>query len=400
MRILILHEYNRPYGGGERYLYDTCQGLREAGHRVVVACAPEWDGGFIPSDRTRVIPRSFGLRSGRRAWPAVEALLAEERPEVAYLHGIVRHFVSPEVLRRLIRRLPTLLFVHHVGILCHTARKVLPRTGEGCRARLGLRCFTAGCVGGLEGPALHRWRSALVATWRLRVLRECARIVAPSGFVRETLRDNGVPAERIRVLPYFTDRAPGLPPAVAGNRLLWVGRMDAGKGLDRFLELLGRLPGGGWEGVVVGDETDGPAAAALVHAAGLAGRVRLRGRLEGPALDAEYAAARVVVFTSGWAETFGQVGIEAMAFGRPVVAFKVGGVAEWLADGTTGFLAPPGDTARMAERVGQLLQDEGLAARLGSAGREAVEARFRRRHHLPALVELLEGAARRDRPCA
>ena len=65
--------------------------------------------------------------------------------------------------------------------------------------------------------------------------------------------------------------------------------------------------------------------------------------------------------------------LEAMAAGRPVVATEVGGNPELVQDGTTGYLVPAGEEGPMAERIGELLRDEALRAKLGAAGRAHVE---------------------------
>jgi glycosyltransferase involved in cell wall biosynthesis len=65
-----------------------------------------------------------------------------------------------------------------------------------------------------------------------------------------------------------------------------------------------------------------------------------------------------------------------MAVGRPVVASAVGDSADIVADGVTGFLVPPGDATALAARVGELLADPALRARLGAAARARVEREF------------------------
>ena len=394
MRVLVLHEYNRAYGGGEQYLHDTCAALREMGHRVALVCVDEWNGGFIPSDETYGVGRSVGLRTGLRAWGEYDTILRRENPDLVFINGILRYFVSPVILRRLIQRHPSVLFVHHSGLFCHNARKVTARDQRRCEWPLGRRCFSQGCVGALEGSVSQRVRTAIFAMWRARTLRGCRRAIAPSQYVRRELIRNGFCDERVRVLPYFTRRCPDSPVAATGQRILWVGRADGSKGLDRFLQILGQLADRSWRAVVVGDETNSPEVRAMAQAVGVGDQISFRGRLDGEDLDKEYAGARVVVFTSGWAETFGQVGIEAMAFGKPVVAFEVGGVREWLADGRTGYVVDRNDLAGMTDRLSRLLADDALCARMGAAGRAAVESRFRLRHHVPALLEIFREAIR------
>lgn len=392
MRILVLHENNLPYGGGEQYLRDTCQALREMGHRVALVCAADWNGGFIPCDQAYGVPRSMGLRSGLRVWPQYDSIVRREDPDIIYINGIVRHFVSPLVLRRIVRSRPTVLFVHHAGLICHTARKVIPKTERRCEWPLGLRCFTVGCVRTLTGSRFEKFRTAAYGMWRLGSLRGSRRVIVPSQYVYHEMIRNGFSPETIRLLPCFTERRPGCELGRPGRQILWVGRADGGKGLGHFFQCLGLLRESEWRAVIVGDDTATPHVRAMAGSAGIADRVTCLGRLEGEELDRQYAASRVVVFTSELAETFGLVGIEAMAFGKPVVAFDVGGVSEWLVDGVTGFLVPRDDVAGMAERLPSLLTDDTLSERMGSASRAAVECRFRRQHHLPKLLEVFREA--------
>lgn len=90
-------------------------------------------------------------------------------------------------------------------------------------------------------------------------------------------------------------------------------------------------------------------------------------------------------------ESFGLAALEAMACGVPVVASRTGGLPELIADGETGFLAPPSDVEAMAERCVQLLADDALWARFSAAARQAAVTHFSER---PA-IERYEAIYRR-----
>ena len=100
--------------------------------------------------------------------------------------------------------------------------------------------------------------------------------------------------------------------------------------------------------------------------------------------------ARVVVFPSMWNEPFGIVGLEAMARRKPVVAFDVGGVREWLAHDRTGLVVERGNVEAMATAITALLTDPARAAALGAAGPDRVRSRFVKARHL----DVLEGVYR------
>ena len=92
--------------------------------------------------------------------------------------------------------------------------------------------------------------------------------------------------------------------------------------------------------------------------------VTFLGRRAQETLHYYYASSDIVVMPSHH-ESFGMVALEAMACGTPVIASDVGGLAELVQDGETGFLVPGGDPAAMAERLRCMLSDKELLARLG-----------------------------------
>jgi glycosyltransferase involved in cell wall biosynthesis len=77
-----------------------------------------------------------------------------------------------------------------------------------------------------------------------------------------------------------------------------------------------------------------------------------------------------VIVTPSLTESFGLTIAEAMAAGRPVVASEVGGVAEIVDEGLTGFLVPPNDPESLARRIIDVLSDAQRAAAMGAAGRQ------------------------------
>ena len=110
------------------------------------------------------------------------------------------------------------------------------------------------------------------------------------------------------------------------------------------------------------------------------------GQVHNPVADGLYTAADVVCQVSRWEEAFGWVIAEAMAAGRPLVATRVGGIPELVADGGNGFLVPTRAPAEIAQRVIQLLGDPALRAKMGAAGRQAAEQKFDLERNLDALM--------------
>lgn len=109
-----------------------------------------------------------------------------------------------------------------------------------------------------------------------------------------------------------------------------------------------------------------------------------------------YQAADIAAVPSLWREPFGLVAVEAMAAGLPVVASDTGGLSDIVRPGETGLLVPPGDAEALAAALETLLDDAGLRARMGAAGRIQAETEHDwqaviRRHYLPLLERVADG---------
>jgi glycosyltransferase involved in cell wall biosynthesis len=153
-------------------------------------------------------------------------------------------------------------------------------------------------------------------------------------------------------------------------RLLYVGRLDPGKGIDTLVRSLARLPAASRLRVVGAPEPEHVRRIeALVADLKLAGRVEL-GPVARSELAKVYRSADVCVFPSEWPEPFGIVPLEAMACGTPVVATGVGGSADFLADGTNCLRYTPGDPQALAAAITRLAGDLTLRASLVQGGRK------------------------------
>ena len=187
------------------------------------------------------------------------------------------------------------------------------------------------------------------------------------GIQRVGLWRRGVDAQafhpRFRSQDMRREMTPGDPREIV---LLYVGRLSPEKQIERLRSPLEQLPN--TRLVLVGD---GPARASLQrHFAGLP--VTFMGYLRGERLSQAYASADVFVFPSRL-ETFGLVVIEAMAAGLPVVAARVGGVADVVSEGETGYTFESGDVSGLLEGLRQIVSDRDRMRRMGQRARAFAE---------------------------
>jgi glycosyltransferase involved in cell wall biosynthesis len=161
-----------------------------------------------------------------------------------------------------------------------------------------------------------------------------------------------------------------LPARPWGWRMVYVGRIDRGKGIDTAVAALARMPVQARLDIHgKGDAAYGRELMALARRAGVADRVRVGKFRSGAALRAAYEDADVVVFPVRWHEPWGLVPLEAMGLGRPVISTAGGGTAEFVRDEDNALVVPADDPPALAAAVERLAADPGLRAMLCQGGR-------------------------------
>jgi glycosyltransferase involved in cell wall biosynthesis len=327
------------YGGGERYPLELARALASGVDCELV---------------------TFGRRPAR--WQAGGLRVRVLRP-LTWLHGHPAQPVAPQLPAALARA--DVVHAHHF--------RSLPTRLAAVTARV-LGAGTAVTDHGLLGR-----------TWGGLVNGLFDRFLTVSEFSAGLL---GAPAARTQVIYGGADTSRFAPdPGADRDGVLFVGRLTPHKGVDRLLRALPagaalRIAGGG------GHDPDPPERdyPALLRRLADGRDVTFLGPVPDAALPELYRRATVLVLPSvdrtcygrdvAVSELLGLVALEAMASGTPVVASRIGGLAETVADGETGFLVPPGDTAALADRLARLVSDRHLAARLGANARDLVTERF------------------------
>lgn len=219
----------------------------------------------------------------------------------------------------------------------------------------------------------------------------CRRVLEGRGFENVAVWPRGVDTERF---------APGMQRADVRERhgrpdavhLLYVGRLTPEKDLRVLFDAYRRMMATGAERVpqliLAGDG----AYSARMRAQAPPG-VTFAGYLDGDALSAVYSAADVFVFPSR-VETLGNVVLEALASGLPVVGVAEGGTLENVRDGVNGLLCPPGDPAAFATAIERLAGDVELRRRLAANARRWAESRTWERAFAPLVATYEELASR------
>ena len=359
-RIRFVNQFAGIIGGIERYMERTAPLLRRNGFSVDCCYA----------EKTKDAERF--LAAFDRAETISEAL---KRPADGYDLTVLHKVRDAAVVRAMRSSGRTAVFVHDHEYYCPRKSYYYPVGRKNCTRSY---CeFLCGCCAMLRRPAPDNTFRAnfggFASLWR--EIRACGEFIVLSDFMRGILIRQGIPAEKIAPIPPSIDipaavETPG-DPASGVPHILAIGQLIRGKGVDLLLAAM--------RGVktpcvldIVGTGNDEAFLKRL--AAPLGTSVVFHGYAADP--DAAFRGGRAVVLPWRWQEPFGLVGPEALAHGVPLVGFDVGAVREYLADGGTGLLVPPGDTDALAAAIDRILSDPAKAAAMGARGRELVSTRF------------------------
>jgi glycosyltransferase involved in cell wall biosynthesis len=331
------------FSGGEVQLFLLMEGLRKLGHRSVLIGPPAGRGAAEARARGfEVIGVKMRNSASLVAIGRIATTLARLRPDITHLH---------------------------------TGRA--DRLGSIAAALTGVPCISTRRMDRVvkSGPRTR---------WLYR--RGLRRAVAISNAVERRLRDGGVAPEKTRVIWSAVDPETLEPTRTreAVRQELEVGdapcvltlaALVARKGIDVLLDACAQQQQHEARLWIAGEGPERDALTARAQALGLGARVRFLGRRED---KADLLNACDVFVLPSRLEGLGVAALEAMAARRPVVASRVGGLADVVADDETGLLVPPNDPASLARALDRLLVDPGLRARLGAAGPKRVTER-----HLP-----------------
>lgn len=332
--------------------------LESAGHEVRLVCRLRmWDDGSRQGRQARL------LRLADRLRPRLLARLAGWQPQLWFTYHL--YHKAPDSFGPEIAAALDIPYV--VAEASYAAKREVGPWGDGCRV-VARALGQADLVINLASRDAEGLRP---------LLRAGAAMVDLPPFI-ETAPYAAAARDRPLHRDLLSERL-GLPKS--GTWLVAIGMMRSGDKLHSY-ELLARAlerlqparpP---WWLLIVGDGPRRPCVEAAF--AGLqADRVRWLGRVESAALPGVCAAADLMVWPAV-NEAYGVALLEAQAAGCPVVAGRVGGVPEIVADGETGLLVTPGDSEAFASGVAALLQDADRRARMARAAAD----RTRQRHDL------------------
>jgi glycosyltransferase involved in cell wall biosynthesis len=405
MKLLVANNYFYLRGGAERVMFNDIRSLRDSGIDVVPfsvsdpANVPErYSADFTSGVDVHAMHPLRRLRAAgeaihcRRSAKAFAALIEKVRPDVLHCHNIYGRLTTSilPVARRY--GLPVVLTVHDYKVVCPSY--LMLRDGKPCSA----------CVdGGYYRCAIYRCHKRKLAESAVYALEAyyaghsdsygaVDRFLCPSRFIADLLIRSGIHPKRVVFHPNSVD-PDAYVPDYEGGYALYAGRLSREKGIGTLLDAVKGTD------IPLKIAGTGPMDLALRAQAKRDGgsRIVFEGHCDGAHLAALYRNAAFVVVPSEWYENAPMSVLEAFAYGKPVVASRIGGIPEMVSDGENGYLFTWGSREELRAKMEDLWSDRSGRRRMGQNARRLVETRYSQRRRIESLLNIYADPGLSDR---
>jgi glycosyltransferase involved in cell wall biosynthesis len=400
MRVLVANNYYYMRGGCERVMFNDIRALLD--RRVDVVPFSTIDPANVPTEYSADFARGVDIHAttamgrlgaaveaihSRRTAEAFGALVEKTRPDIVHCHNIYGRLTTSilAVARR--RAVPTVLTVHDYKLVCPSYLMLLD--GRPCNACMDggyYRCVVHRC---------HKHSLAASAVYAAeayftRLSDQYAAVSAflcPSHFMADLLIQAGVDRKRILYHPNCVDPDVYPPSYELGEYVLYAGRLSREKGISTLIEAVNGL------NIPLRIAGTGPMEERVQALASADGRsnVVCEGHCDGKRLAQLYRNAAFVVVPSEWYENAPMAVLEAFAYGKPVVASRIGGLPELVEDGETGYLVECGDREQLRTALSGLWSDRRAQLRMGQNARRLVETRYSQDQRTASLLSVYDG---------
>lgn len=373
MKVLYLCDFGSAHGGAEIATLALRDGLRARGHQAMLLSSSAKPSDLpILSDHV-----CFGTTGGGQtlletanpsAWFTLRRVLREFHPDIVHVSMFLLE-LSPLILP-LLRDVPSLYHVHWLRPICPTGTKLLPDRSI-CTLPAGWTCHQSGCL------SLPDWALAMT---QMRLWRHWSgvfrRFVTASEFAGSALESAGLP--RPTIIRNGVAIRPARPALSDPPTVFFCGRLVKEKGVDVLLKawdiVVRRMASARL--IIAGDGPDRPILEKQARqqrrdpSCDSPDGVQFLGHIPYAAIEEAARSAWVTVVPSVCLENFTLVAVESLMRGTAVIASRVGGLPELVADGESGVLVEPNRPDQLAEALVTILADRERCESMGRRGRE------------------------------
>ena len=413
MRIIIANYRYFIAGGPEKYMFKFMDAAEKMGIEVIPFSVNNPQNEETPYSKYFAKPRSNQIMYAdtkksisnligmvrATVWnydaeKRLRHLIRDTKPDAVYILHEVNH-LSPSIIRaakkegvRVVHRISDFfMFCPKYDFLCEN------EICEACLHGHYEKAIEHRCVKGSKAGTILRVL-AMKLYARTRVFDDVDRFICTCEFSKNKLIEGGIPAEKIICVPTFIDSSKVTPCFENDKYFLFLGRMAHQKGTIYAIEAMKYLKDTEYVLKITGQISDSEEDQEIwkyIQENGLESKVVFTGFKHGKELEELISKATCIVCPAIWYENMPNTVIEAYAYGKPVVASRVGSLAEIVEDGKTGFLFEMKNSKDMADKLKKFVFEDGLSAQLGKQARMLCEKRYDPSKHMEEVVKTLKG---------
>ena len=387
MNVIVVHNFYQQPGGEDQVFADETALLESRGHRVIRYTVH--NDAINQTHALTIAGRSIWNRA---AHAELLNLVMNERANIVHFHNTFP-MLSPAVYDAARSGGAAVVqTLHNYRLMCPSA--IFFRDGHVCEDCQGRSVPWPGVLHKCyrDSYAASAVSATMLAVHRARgtYRHDVDAYIALTEFARGKFVDAGLPVEKLIVKPNFVWPDPGVAGG-GGGYILFVGRLSESKGVGTLLSAWKKL-GAAIPLKIMGD---GELAPAVRDAAAGDSRIEWLGRRPLDEVYHRMGEAAALVFPSLWYEGLPKTIIESFAKGTPVIASRLGSMAELIADGRTGVHFTAGDSDDLAAAVGRLLADANRLQSMRLEARKEFEARYTADQNARMLSAVYDSALRR-----
>ncbi|HXH09769.1 MAG TPA: glycosyltransferase family 4 protein [Alphaproteobacteria bacterium] len=392
LKILLCHNFYQQPGGEQRAVLAAKALLEREGHQVLFFQQDSLDiESYHTREKIAFFPRTI---FSHRIYNALLQIAAREEPHIAHVHNVFP-LLSPSVYIALHdAAIPVVQTIHNYRFMCING--LFLRNSRFCE-----RCKTGNFFSGFKFRC-YRDSYLLSGLYALTIgghrrwgtFDKIDHFIALTNFVAEKLLESGLTtADKISVLGNFLP----VPLAEYGRSamrtpyVVYIGRLSPEKGILTLLDAIRPLPHVRLKVLGSGPLQDSVTAYIRSHRLY---NVDLLGYVGGEERDRILRGAWCCVVPSECYETFPLIVLESAAVGTPIVASRIGSLATLVADGETGLLFTPGDSADLRSKLEYVIANPEGAIRMGQHARRWVETSYTSEAHYEALMQIYQQVLR------
>ena len=377
-----IHNYYQYPGGEDVVVANENQLLQSKGNEVYQYLRDNKEiNNFNLLQKVNLLQKTYWAKD---SYNEVINVIKKVKPDICHVHNVMP-LISPSVFYACKKMaVPVVHTLHNYRLLCPNA--YLFRDGAICNECLRHSAYHTlkyGCYRGsrLQTFALSRMieEHKKKNTWHQYI----DAYICLTDSARNKFIEGGLPEEKLYVKPNFLANDPGVSEQV-GRGFIFAGRLDETKGIKILIEAIRRN-----EIIetirIAGDGKYSKKIRSLIGK-------RYLGQLKNTELLREIKKSMALIFPSIWYETFGLLIIESFACGKPVIASRLGAMAEIIRHGETGLLFNPGDAQDLAQKLKWAVEHKKEMKRMGINARKEFEEKYTAEKNYAMLMNIYQKA--------